>query len=208
MLCAMMAAPFLACAGDNGASAPSLASMSGDYIIINYKSYEGTSFIADMKSMRIEPLRDGLEFSGFYITGSPALQAAYDEATGTIGIPAGTLMFSAGGMVQYLYPWDEENIEVLHTPVEYTYQGNDTWKLSAPAVLMSGVEGGELSPYYFSQGSEIRRANAVTENLSYVGWGSDQECFEESRPSYVELNNGKITVFNKLQKDQYGYCLL
>lgn len=190
----------------NEVSVPQVSEMGGDYIIVNYKDYDGVKYVADMKSMDFRVFGNTLLVSGFYQVGSPDFEAAYDETAGTISISAGIKLFGDGdGMVQYLYLWDADNSEASESPIEYVYEGNGVWKEERTLVLMSGVEGEELSPYYFSQGSVIYRANAVTENISFAGSGDSQERYEESRPSYLEIDNNKVTVYNLLQTDQYGY---
>ncbi len=185
---------------------PTFAEMEGDYIIMNYKEYSGQTFLSDMKAMRIDTDRDGLKISGFYISESEDFIAGYDTATGTISIPAGTKILGGdSGFEQYLYLWDDEREEIRNTDIKFTFQEDGSWKVSSSIVMMSGIEGGELSPYYFSNGTVIRRANARTSNVSYVGWGSEQEMYIEERPSYIEIVQNKITVYNLLQKDQYGY---
>jgi len=186
---------------------PSAAEMEGDYVIINYKEYDGRKYVADMKSMRIDFMSGhDLKVSGFYIKGSNSFEARYDETTGAFSFDQGLYLFGyEDGLSQYLYLWDEDRGEVMNSPIEYVYDGNGCWSVATPMVLMSGVQGGELSPYYFSQGSEIKKANAVTENVSYVGWGQEQERYEESRPSLIEIDKSKVVIYNLLQADQYGY---
>lgn len=185
---------------------PSLEELTGDYVIMNYKEYEGVKLLADMKNMRMTSERATLTLSGFYMTGSEDFTADYDPSDGTISIQAGTqLLGGESGFEQYIYLWDQDNEAVKNTPIKLLYQSDGSWKIDDAIVLMSGVEGGSLTPYYFSNGTVIRRANATTENVSYVGWGGEQEIYMESRPSYVEITNNRITIYNMLQKDQFGY---
>ena len=186
---------------------PSVEEMAGDYVIMNYKENEGQKLLADMKDMRIDAAgHDALKFSGFYMTDSEDFAVAYDPQSGKIAIPSGTQVLGGdSGFEQYLYLWNEDKDEVMNSDIEYLLQEDGTWKAAPPIVLMSGVEGGQLSPYYFSNESVICRANAETANVSYVGWGAEQEVYIESRPSYVRIEKNKITVYNLLQKDQYGY---
>lgn len=189
---------------------PTLEEMAGDYIIINDKDYDGTKFIADMRDMRIIVNSDNsLTFSGYYMRGCLDLEAGYSEDSGNLSYDAGQKIFGIdgeGGVVQYLYGWDDKNQIPTERPITYRYKGNNTWRAESSIVLMSGVEGGELSPYYFSQGSSIYRSNAISHNISYVGLGSEQEMYDETRPSYIQLGtNNSITIYNLLTKDQFGY---
>lgn len=190
---------------------PKLSEINGDYIIINSKSYEGVTNVSDAKAMQISVCKDdSLLLDGFYMKGSIPFKAGYNENTGRITINAGTKVFDfsdeqGNGTCQFLYGWDDENSKVTERPIVYRYKGNGKWENATTVVLMTGLEGGEMSPYYFSQGSKICLANAKTENISYVGRDEDQQIFEESRPSYVVRDGDEITIFNMLQIDQYGY---
>lgn len=209
--CALVLTAFGAMAqNDTAPQPPSLAELTGDYVIMNYKEYEGQKLLADMKDMRITPKgASSVVLAGFYMAGSEDVTASYSPSDGTISIPAGTQVLGGeSGFEQYLYLWDEEREEIRDTPVQFHFQADGSWSAEGSIVLMSGSAGGSLTPYYFSNGTVIRRSNATTENLSYVGWGSEQEIYMESRPSYVELTGNRVTVYNLLQKDQFGYgCL-
>lgn len=185
---------------------PSMPEMDGDYIIMNYKEYNDQKFLADMKAMRMETTREGLKISGFYILGSEDFIAGYNTSTGTISVPAATKVLGENiGFEQYLYLWDDDKEEVVNSDINFLLMENGSWEVASSIVLLSGVDGGELSPYYFSNGTVITKANAETSNVSYVGWGNEQEKFEEERPSLIEISNNRITVTNLLQKDQFGY---
>ena len=83
---------------------PSLEELTGDYVIMNYKEYEGVKLLADMKNMRMTSERATLTLSGFYMTGSEDFTAAYDPTDGTISIEAGTqLLGGESGFEQYIY---------------------------------------------------------------------------------------------------------
>ncbi len=180
--------------------------MKGDYIIVNSKEYEGVKSIADTKAVNITLDKDSLNFSGFYMKGCPDFRAGYDEKNGSITIPAGTLIYIMFGEIyQYLFLWNDEKEEIIQEPIVYHYKGNNLWETEATLMMMVGEAGGELSPYYFSQGSKIYRSNGTTENISFSGWGQDQQRYDESRPSYLMIDNERITIFNLLQADQYGY---
>lgn len=188
---------------------PSINEMKGDYIIVNYKTYEGITAIADVKSMRMDVTQDdSLKISDFYMKFCYDFKAGFNKNTGHISIPAGTKIFDyrdEQGSVQYLYAWNEELQEVISRPIVYKYKGNGHWHTDVPIVLMTGVIGGELSPYYFSVGSSIYLSNATTENETYVGYGEEQQKWEESRPSYVAVENNKVTIYNMLQTDALNY---
>ncbi len=185
---------------------PTFSEMKGDYIIINSQEYEGVKNIANMKAMSIISERDSLKLSGFYMKGCPDFRAGYDETTGNLVIPSGTLIYLAFGEIyQYLYVWDDKKGEVVQKPILYQYKGNNLWETEETLMIMSGKAGEELSPYYFSQGSKIYKCNGKTENVSFVGWGQAQQRYDESRPSYVMVDNQKITIYNMLQADQFEY---
>ena len=49
---------------------PSVEEMAGDYVIMNYKEYEGQKLLADMKDMRIDAAgHDALKFFGILYDG-------------------------------------------------------------------------------------------------------------------------------------------
>ena len=126
---------------------PSLEELTGDYVIMNYKEYEGVKLLADMKNMRMTSERATLTLSGFYMTGSEDFTAAYDPTDGTISIEAGTqLLGGESGFEQYIYLWDQDNEAVKTTPIKLLYQSDGSWKIDDAIVLMSGVEGGGLTP--------------------------------------------------------------
>lgn len=186
---------------------PTLADLEGDYVIINSKSYEDVTSVSEVRNMTITPAGDdSVVVSGFYMRGSVDFKAAYSTATGNLTIPAGTKVFGyADGMgsVQYLYNWDDTENDVSLRPVIYRYQGNGVWQCSAMTVLRTTESGStSYTDYIFAQGSKIARANAKTANVTYDG---DAVRFDEERPSYVELADDHLTVYNLLQKDSYGY---
>ena len=195
-----------AAANAQTATVPTLEQMAGDFIIVNSKDYNDTKYVADMRGFSMETTSDdSLAVSNFYMKGGLDFKAGYSETTGNFTIPAGTLVYRMNddnGIVQYLYPYDDVNQEVTYRPITYRYKGNDTWSTDATLVLMSGTGNTELSPYIFAQGSEIRRANATVENLSYDGDGVE---FKESRPALVTRDGSALTISNFLTTDQYGY---
>lgn len=188
---------------------PSINEMKGDYIIVNYKTYEGVTAISDVKSMSMDVTEDdSLKISDFYMKLCYDFNAGFNKNTGHISIPAGTKIFDyrdEQGSVQYLYAWNEEMQEVISRPIVYKYKGNGHWHTDVPIVLMTGVLGGELSPYYFSVGSSIYLSNATTENETYVGYGEEQQKWMESRPSYIAIENTTVTIYNMLQTDALNY---
>lgn len=185
---------------------PPFSEMSGDYIIVNSKDYEGKKNISEIKFMNINADKDSLTLSGFYIKGCPSFHAKYDETNGNIIIPYGTLIYVAfGDTYRYLYLWDDKKEEVIQKDIIYYYKGNNMWEAETTLIMMVGTMDGELSPVYFSQGSKIYRSNGKTENVSFAGWGQDQQRFDESRPSYVMIDNQRITIYNMLQADQFEY---
>lgn len=188
---------------------PPVSALEGNYIIMNSKVYEGVKNLADMRAMEISLTEDdSLLFSGYYV-GSIKFKAGYNAKNGSISIPPGIKVFGYSdneGASQYLYAWDDEKEEVIPRPIIYKYKGNNTWEIETTIVLMVGVEGGELSPGYFSQGSsKICRANATTENVSFVDRGAEQQRWDETRNSYVTIDGSKVSVFNMLQTDGNGY---
>ena len=190
---------------------PSLSEIEGDYIVINYKVYEGNKGISDTRAMHLSATdHDSLYVEGFYMKGSIPFRAGYNASTGHISIKSGIKVFDFSdeygqGTSQFLYAWDEQSQKPIDRPIVYRYKGGGKWEFQSPIVLMTGIEGGELTPYYFSQGSKFVKANATTHNLSYVGYGADQQKWEESRPSYVDMEQGSLTIYNMLQTDAYGY---
>lgn len=185
---------------------PSLADMSGSFVIINSKTYEEVTSVSEVRGMEFTVTADdSIQVDNFYM-GGIQFKASYNEATGNFSIKAGTKVFAYSdgqGSVQYLYAWDEEEQEVILRPVTYRYRGGGVWENTQPLVLMTGdAAGGDLQPYYFSQGSKIVRANGTTTNVTYDG---EAQRFDESRPSYVLMSGDNILIYNLLQKDSYGY---
>lgn len=206
--------PLLAFAAISAAEAqtaddvPTLAEMQADYVIINSKTYEQTTAVSEVRNMTIEPAEDGdsVVVSGFYMRGSVNFKAAYNPTTGHLTIPAGTKVFGyADGMgsMQFLYNWDANEGDITERPIVYRYQGHGVWQCAGTTVLRTTEAGSSsYTDYIFAQGSKIARANATTTNVSYDG---DAVRFDEERPSYVELTDNALTVYNLLQKDSYGY---
>ena len=116
---------------------PSVEEMAGDYVIMNYKEYEGQKLLADMKDMRIDAAgHDALKFSGFYMTDSEDFAVAYDPQSGKIAIPSGTQVLGGdSGFEQYLYLWNEDKDEVMNSDIEYLLQEDGTWKAAPPCLL-------------------------------------------------------------------------
>lgn len=205
-LCALTLTPLQALA-QSGTTVPALNEMAGDYVIINSKVYEDVTSISEVRDMSVKVTDDdSLLISHFYMLGGLDFKAGYNASTGNITIKAGTQAFGYSdgqGSVQYLYAWDDEKSEVMERPITYRYQGNGVWQAAGTIVLMTGTAGGtDFQPYIFSQGSKMARSNATTSNVTYDG---DAVRFEEKRPSYVEMKDDRITVYNLLQKDGYGY---
>lgn len=192
---------------------PSIDEIVGDYVIINYKDYNDATYVSEVKNFSIalaaaesEEQADSLLISNFYMKGSLSFKAAYNAANGNITIPAGTKVFGYSdgvGTVQTLYSWDETNSEITTRPIVYRLQSDGTWVCNSYIVLQSGEAGTTSYTYYdFSQKSRLAPANSTTSNITYDG---DQVKFVESRPSFVEIKDNYITVYNLLQKDSYGY---
>lgn len=184
---------------------PTLEQMTGDFIVMNSRVYNEVKSLAEMKAFTISKVDDdSIRLNKFYINQGLDFNAGYDEKTGLISIPAATPILDMEDYMYYLYPWDDENEEVIMRPIEYKYVGNDSWVCSTTIMLVA-VQGEEVQPYYFSEGSQISRCNATSQNVSYVGAAGSQEEYVESRPAYVTMVDNQIDIYNFLQADQYGY---
>ena len=191
---------------------PALSEMEGDFVIMNMQEYEGMAGLGNMRAMKMSVDGDSLSISGFYmLQGVDNVKAGYDEQDGDITISSGTEILRASNITRVLYVWDEDAQEVNLRPITYEYLGNGTWATEQTLMIMTGYVGGELSQgAYFANGSEIHRANAVSSNVSYYGTDIEtQERYDESRPSFVAVEDGRVAVYNLLQADQYGYgCMM
>lgn len=181
--------------------------IAGDYIIMNSEDYEGQKMLADVRNMTftLSEENDSILISGLYMNKCPDVKAGYDETNGNITIPAGTVIFYAENVIHYLYPWDDDAEEVNYRPIVYKYNGDGSWSNPTTLMVMAGYVGGELSPYYFAQGSEIKLSNSETSNVSYAGIGSDQQMFDEKRPSFMQIDGSNIMIYNLLTTDQFGF---
>lgn len=199
-------------AQEGAEAVPARSEMAGDYIIMNMQEYEGMVGLANMRAMKVSVEGDSLNLSGFYmLQGVDNIKAGYNEQNGNITIPSGTEILRSSNIIRVLYLWDEDAQEVSRRAITYEYIGNGTWATEQPLMIMYGYVGEELSPgAYFAQGSEIHRANAVSENVSYYGTEIEsQQRYDESRPSFISIEDGRVAVYNLLQTDQYGYgCVM
>ncbi len=192
------------CAQESG-TVPTLEQMEGDFIVMNSRVYNEMTSLAEMKQFTITPVGDdSIRMSGFYTIQGMDFNAEYDKSTGTIYIPAATPILDMESYMFYLYAWNDETEEVIMRPIEYKYVGNDSWVCNTTIMLVA-VQGEEVQPYYFSEGSQISRCNATSQNVSYVGAAGSQEEYVESRPAYVTMVDNQIDIYNFLQADQYGY---
>lgn len=189
---------------------PTQEQMTGDFLVLNTQEYEGVKGLASIKPFTVSPAgEDSITVSGFYMTGCLDLKAGYNETTGMISIPAGVPIFNMETYMTYLYPWNAENEEVIMRPIEYKYAGNNTWECNTDLMLVA-IQGEEMQATTFSNGSQIVRCNATSNNVSYVGAVGSQDGqieYVESRRSYVTISGNIIDVYNILQVDQYGYGL-
>lgn len=184
---------------------PSIDDMSGDFIVLNSRSYNEVKSLAEMKGFNISKVDDNtIKMSGFYMNKCEDFNADYDSATGTISIQAGTPIFNMDTYMLYLYPWDDETEEVINRPIEYEYNGHESW-ICNTTIMLVAISGENITPYYFSEGSKIAKCNGTTNNISYVGQAGSQDEYNESRASYVVLDGNNIDIYNLLQADQYGY---
>lgn len=192
------------CAQESG-TVPTLEQMEGDFIVMNSRVYNEMKSLAEMKAFTISKADDdSIRLNKFYINQGLDFNAGYDEKTGLISIPAATPILDMESYMFYLYAWNDETEEVIMRPIEYKYVGNDSWVCNTTIMLVA-VQGEEVQPYYFSEGSQISRCNATSQNVSYVGAAGSQEEYVESRPAYVTMVDNQIDIYNFLQADQYGY---
>lgn len=206
LLATAVAAAASVCAQET-TTVPTRSEMMGDYILLNSRSYEGVKSLAEMKQFSIsEGDNDSIHLSDFYMNMGMDFNATYDESTGTISITAGTPILDMETYMFYLYPWNDETEEVITRPIEYKYTGADTWYCGT-TIMLVGIQGENIAPYYFSEGSQIARCNATSNNTSHTvdGETGNQETFVESRSAYVTIVGNTINIYNVLQADQYGY---
>lgn len=199
-------APAALCA-QQSATPPTLEEMAGDYVIINHRTYEGVTSVAETRNFTIEVTEDdSLLISNFYMKGGLSFKAGYNPSNGTITVAAGTKIFGYSdgiGTVQTLWAYNESDGTVNERPFTYRLQANGTWKCSSYLVLQSGEAGSTSYTYYdFGNPSILARANGTVNNVTYDG---EQVKFEETRPCFVEIKGQYLTVYNLLQKDSYGY---
>lgn len=206
MLATAVAAAASVCAQET-TTIPSRSEMVGDYILLNSRSYDGVKSLAEIKQFTIsEGDNDSIYLSDFYMNMGMDFNAAYNEKNGTISIPAATPMLDMDTYMFSLYPWNDETEEVTMRPIEYKYIGADSWYCGTTLMLVA-IQGETVIPYYFSEGSQISRCNAVSSNISYTldGETGNQDIFDESRSAYVTIVGNTIDIYNILQADQYGY---
>lgn len=194
---------------------PTTEEMNGDFILMNYKSYEGetetTTAIAETRPFVLTANEEDntMVAEGFYQRGMPSLNMNYIPATGNIQIPAGQVVFAYAdgeGSIMYLYGWDERNEMVSERPIVYRYEGGGCWRCTQPLMLMAGMiqDGelvGDLQPYVHSQGSVIARANATVNDVAYDG---DAVEYREERPAYMTVSDRTISIYNLTQVDGQG----
>lgn len=184
---------------------PSIDDVTGDFIVMNYRSYNDVQSLAEMKGFKITKVDDTtVKMSGFYMNGCFDFNAEYDVTTGTISIPAATPIFDMETYMYYLYPWNDETNEVIERPIEYKYNGHDSWVCSTTIMLVA-IQGEEIQPYYFSEDSKIAKCNGTSKVTSYYGVGESQEEYNDTNASYVVMGDNYIDIYNLLQADQYGY---
>lgn len=206
LLATAVAAAASVCAQET-TTIPALSDMTGDFILLNSRSYDGVKSLAEMKQFTISMADDdSLHLSKFYMNMGMDFNATYNESNGTISISAGTPILDMETYMFYLYPWNDETEEVTTRPIEYKYIGYDSWYCGT-TIMLVGIQGENIAPYYFSEGSQISRCNATSNNTSYTvdGETGNQETFVESRSAYVTIVGNTINIYNVLQADQYGY---
>lgn len=192
----------------NAQTTPTYEEMPGDYVILNYMSYDDVVYLKETRAFNVKHSSeaDKLWFTNFYMLTGSAFECTY-RSNGTVMIDAGTLMFEfpdGQGSKQWLFNWDEANSEPNERPIYYRYEGDNRWLCGSPLVLVTGtsLDSEELYPYYFAVESEFMRSNANTHNVSYVwdNYDNRNQVWDENRASYVEvLDNGKtINVYNLL----------
>lgn len=186
-------------------AAPAIDDMNGDFIVMNSRVYNDVKSLAEMKGFTISKVNeDSIKVSGFYMNNCYDFNAEYDDMNGSIYIPAGTPIYDLGSAILYLYPWNDETEEVIMRPIEYKYNGHDTW-ICNTTIMLVAINGEDIVPYYFSEGSKIARCNGTTDNISYVGQAGSQDEYVESRASYVVMDGNYIDIYNLLLADQFGY---
>lgn len=187
---------------------PTKSEMEGDFIILNSQTYEGTTGISDMRAITITADGDSLNISNLFMRGCLDVKAGYNETNGNLTIESGVMIYHVENIVYYLYQWNDNTEEVNLRPITFTYKGNDEWSTDATLMILAGYEESEdFQTGYFAQGSQIIKANATTENVSYAASGLDR--YDESRPSLVRIDDTVISIYNFLQADQYGYgCMI
>lgn len=184
---------------------PSIDDVTGDFIVMNYRSYNDVQSLAEMKGFKITKVDDTtVKMSGFYMNKCLDFEADYDVTTGTISIPFATPIFDMETYMYYLYPWNDETEEVIKRPIEYKYNGHDSWVCSTTIMLVA-IQGEEIQPYYFSEDSKIAKCNGISNVTSYYGVGESQEEYNNTNASYVVMGGNYIDIYNLFLADQYGY---
>lgn len=210
LLATAVAAAASVCAQET-TTVPSLSDMTGDFILLNWRNYDGVKSLAEIKPFSMTSVDGSLQVNDFYINKCEAFNVGYSETSGLISIDARTPILNMDPTMYYLYAWNDDSEEVIMRPIEYKYVGYDSWYCSTTIMLVAEQgEGDEVSimPYYFSEGSQISRCNATSNNASYTidpDNHSNTLEFLESRSAYVTIEGNTIDIYNVLQADQYGY---
>lgn len=183
---------------------PSIDDVTGDFIVMNYQTYDNVKSLATTKGLKIKKVDDTtIKISGFYVNKCLDFNADYDVTTGTISIPAATPIYDMDTYKVCLYPWNDETDEVINRPIEYKYDGHDSWSCTTTIMLVAIQEGVQPSP--FSEGSKIVKCNGTSNVVSYYGIGENQEEYNDTNASYVVIDGNYIDIYNLRQADQYGY---
>lgn len=190
----------------------------GDYIVMNYLSYEGSDlYIKDTRDFKIEAdpeSEDGVILTNFYVKQGDPFRAKYNTYNGSIVIPSGTHVFDFNddtGSFQALYCWDEYSQNITSADIIF-HEEDGGWVCSAYIVLMVGTSTEDFQPYNFAQRSVIRRANATTTSNSFIyEWNTTtgkleiEEENEDKHASYIEFEGNSIRIYNLHPIDVYGY---
>lgn len=211
ILATAVAAAASVCAQET-TTVPALSDMTGDFILLNWRNYDGVKSLAEIKPFSITATDEGtLDISRFYIDKCENFEAEYSETSGLISIAAGTPIMNMDPTMYYLYAWNDEDEVVIARPIEYKYVGYDSWTCNTTIMLIAQQEESEdIMPYYLSEGSQISRCNATSKNASYTIDPDDHSNtleFLESRSAYVTISDNTINIYNVLQADQYGYAV-
>lgn len=183
---------------------PSIDDITGDFMVMNYQTYNNVKGLATTKGIKITKVDEAtIKISGFYVNKCLDFNADYDVTTGTISIPAATPIYDMDTYKVYLYPWNDDTDEVINRPIEYRYNGHDSWSCTTTIMLVPMQEGVKTS--YFSEDSKIVKCNGTSNAVSYYGIGENQEEYNDINTSYVVIDNNYIDIYNLRQADQYGY---